>query len=135
METTYFWDTASAEVLDWMNDNLPRESTVLIFPPPNVHTFAWEQRWGRLRADLTFLNLDPPYFAERLALMAGHEPCYLLFQMRQGLYMPRGPGEPQLFARLAESPARFELAPPRVGVRLLAIFDQDDFRRAIALAR
>ncbi len=130
METTYYWDTASSEVLDWMNDNLPRRSTVLIFPPPNVHTFAWEQRWGRLRTDLTFLNLDPPYFAERLALMADQKPCYLLFQMRQGLYMPKGLAEPGLFARLAGLPARFELAPPRIGVRLLAIFDQDDFLRA-----
>ena len=33
MESTYFWDTASADVLEWMNANLPRNSTVLIFPP------------------------------------------------------------------------------------------------------
>jgi Dolichyl-phosphate-mannose-protein mannosyltransferase len=129
METTYFWDSATVDVLDWMNANLPSGSTVLIFPPPNVHTFGWEQRWGRLRQDLVFLNLDQPYFAGRLALMAGKNPCYLLFQMRQGLYMPRtpDPARPDLFVRLADSPARFELAPPRVGVRLLAIFDQQDF--------
>ena len=129
METTYFWDTASAEVLDWMNANLPRDSTVLIFPPPNVHTFTWEQRWGRLRPDLRFLNLDPPFFNERLALLTGRAPCFLIFQMRQGLYLPRSGTKPGLFAHLADAPARFELAPPRVGVRLLAIFDQTDFQR------
>jgi hypothetical protein len=135
METTYFWDTATVDVLSWMNANLPGRSTVLIFPPPNVHTFAWERRWGRLRHDLTVLNLDPPDFASRLALMAGPGPCFLLFQMRQGLYMPRRPGDSDFFARLAESPARYELAPRRVGVRLLAIFDQDDFRRVAESAR
>jgi 4-amino-4-deoxy-L-arabinose transferase-like glycosyltransferase len=130
METTYFWDTASAEVLNWMNDNLPPDSTVLIFPPPNVHTFQWEQRWGRLRGDLTFLNLDGEYSAERLALMDGPGPCYVIFQMRQGLYIPKGPGDPKRYVRLANGPALFELAPPRIGVRLLAIFDQVQYRRS-----
>ena len=130
METTYFWDSATTEVLDWMNDNLPWNSTVLIYPPPNVRTFAWEQRWGRLRPDLRFLNLDPPHTAERLGLMAGRDPCFLLFQMRQGLYMPRSGKSPNVFARLADAPARYELVPPRVGVRLLAIFDRDDYAHA-----
>ncbi len=49
--------------------------------------------------------------------------------------MPRWPGDPDSFARLAESPARYEFAPPRVGVRLLAIFDRADFRRAVESAR
>lgn len=132
METTYFWDAATVEVLDWMNAHLPPDSTVLIFPPPNVLTFGWEQRWGRLRRDLQVLNLDPPSFAERLARMTGDRPCYLLFQMRQGLYMPRGRPGPAPFSRLAEGRALYELAPPRVGVRLLAIFDRADFRRAFA---
>jgi hypothetical protein len=135
METTYFWDAATSEVLDWMNAHLPPKSTVLIFPPPNVLTFAWEQRWGRLRRDLTVLNLDPPDFRRRITLMVDRPPCFLIFQMRQGLYVPRRPGDPDLFARLAESPARYELAPLRVGVRLLAIFDQDDFRRAVESTR
>ena len=130
MESTYFWDTATTDVLDWMNANLPRDSTVLIFPPPNVLTFGWEQRWGRLRSDLRMVNLDPPHFNERLALMTGRAPCFLIFQMRQGLYLPRSGTEPSLFARLADAPARFELKPPSVGVRLLAIFDQADFARA-----
>ena len=131
MESTYFWDPATSEVLDWMNGHLPTGSTVLIFPPPNVLTFGWEQRWGRLRGDLNVLNLDPPFFNERLALMTGPQPCYLIFQMRQGLYLPRWGGEPGPFARLAESPALYELKPPQVGVRLLAIFDRDDFRRVV----
>ncbi len=71
MESTYFWDTATVDVLDWMNAHLPPKATVLIFPPPNIHTFDWEQRWGRLRKDLTILNLDAPDFNERLALMYG----------------------------------------------------------------
>ena len=129
MESTYFWDTATTDVLDWMNANLPRESTVLIFPPPNVLTFGWEQRWGRLRSDLRIVNLDPPHFNERLALMTGRAPCFLLFQMRQGLYLPRAGSHSSLFARLADASARFEWKPPRVGVRLLAIFDQADFER------
>lgn len=131
MESTYFWDSATVDVLDWMNAHLPPKATVLIFPPPNIHTFDWEQRWGRLRTDLTFLNLDAPDFNERLALMYGPAPCYLIFQMRQGLYQPRQPGDLDLFARLADSPALFQLAPARVGVRLLAIFDQDQFRSAV----
>lgn len=131
MESTYFWDSATVGVLDWMNAHLPPKATVLIFPPPNIHTFDWEQRWGRLRTDLTFLNLDAPDFNERLALMYGPAPCYLIFQMRQGLYQPRQPGDPDLFARLADSPALFKLSPARVGVRLLAIFDQDQFRSAV----
>jgi hypothetical protein len=132
MESTYFWDSATSEVLGWMNANLPPNSTVLIFPPPNVLTFGWEQRRGRLRRDLRILNLDPPEFAARLARMSGPDPCYLIFQIRQGLYLPRRPGDPTFFARLAESPALYSLAPPRVsGVRLLAIFDQADFRRAL----
>lgn len=132
MESTYFWDAATRDVLDWMNTHLPPNATVLIFPPPNVHTFDWEQRWGRLRKDLVVLNLDPPEFSDRLNLMLGSRPCYLIFQMRQGLYEPRRPGDNDLFARLAESPALYELAPPRVGVRLLAIFDQDQFRNVVA---
>lgn len=128
MESTYFWDAANQDVLDWMNAKLPSKATVLIFPPPNVLTFGWEQRWGRLRKDLRFLNLDPPDAARRLNLMFEDDPCYLIFQMRQGLYEPRRPGENDFFARLANSPALFELAPARVGVRLLAIFDQSQFR-------
>lgn len=130
MESTYTWDAATVDVLDWMNAHLPAGSTVLIFPPPNVQTFAWEQRWGRLRPDLTLLNLDTPDAGARVAQMLGPRPCFLILQLRQGLYMPRWPGDDDLFARLAEAPARFEVAPPRVGVRLLAIFDRDDFRRA-----
>lgn len=129
MESTYYWDAATAPVLDWMNAHLPRGATVLIFPPPNVRTFEWEQQSGRLRKDLVFLNLDPPNFAERLGRMYGPGPCYLIFQMRQGLYAPRKPGENDPFVRLAEAPALFEQAPERVdGVRLLAIFDSAQFR-------
>lgn len=135
MESTYFWDAATVEVLDWMNAHLPPKATVLIFPPPNIHTFDWEQQWGRLRTDLTVLNLDAPDFNERLGLMYGPAPCYLIFQMRQGLFQPRQPGDPDLFARLADSPALFEVAPARVGVRLLAIFDQDQFRSAVEAGR
>lgn len=135
MESTYFWDTATVDVLDWMNTHLPPKATVLIFPPPNIHTFDWEQRWGRLRKDLNVLNLDAPDFNERLALMYGKAPCYLIFQMRQGLYEPRQPGDPDLFARLADSPALFELAPARVGVRLLAIFDQAQFQAVVESGR
>ena len=128
MESTYFWDAATVEVLDWMNENLPPRAIVLIFPPPNVRTFGWEQRWGRLRPDLDVLNLDGPEFAPRLALMRGDRPCYLIFQIRQGLYL----GQPtDFFARLAEAPARYELAPSRVdGVRLLAIFDRATYEAA-----
>ncbi|WZP00879.1 glycosyltransferase family 39 protein [Isosphaeraceae bacterium EP7] len=127
METTYFWDSATDEVLGWMNANLPRGATVLIFPPPNVLTFGWEQRWGRLRGDLEILNLDGRDFGSRLARMGGSRPCYLIFQMRQGLYV-QPPGRPNYFARLAEAPATYELAPARVdGVRLLAIYDRAAF--------
>ena len=98
------------------------------FNTPDVRTFAWEQRWGRLRQDLNVQNLDPPAFAERLNLMFDTPPCYMIFQMRQGLYAPRRSGDNDLFARLAEAPALYELAPARVGVRLLAVFNQDQFR-------
>ncbi len=97
-----------------------------------MHTFQWEQQWGRLRKDLVMLNLDAPEFAERLSKMYEPRPCYMIFQMRQGLYEPRRPGDNDLFARLAESPAVYELAPARVGVRLLAIFDQAQFRSVSA---
>jgi hypothetical protein len=131
METTYFWDSATDEVIDWMNAHLPRDATVLIFPPPNVLTFGWEQKWGRLRPDLKMLNLDGPDFSRRLALMVGERPCYLIFQNRQGLYMPRTRDASDFFARLAEAPALYELAPARVdGVRLLAIFDRPTFLAA-----
>ncbi len=134
MESTYFWDSANAEVIAWMNRNLPRASTVLIFPPPDVRTFAWEQHWGRLRNDLRFLNLDEPNFVERFKLMAGTQPCFFLFQMRQGLYLPRE-GEPtNPFVSLAEAPATYELVPPQVGIRLLALFDQDKFEKAFEAA-
>ena len=66
----------------------------------------------------------------RLARIWGDRPCVMIFLMRQGLYMPRQPGGPRIMARLAESPALFELAPARVGVRLLAIFDQRQLRAA-----
>ena len=130
METTYYWDAATAEVLDWMNDHLPARTTVLIFPPPDVRTFDWLQRHGRLRRDLRFLNLDPPATFDRLALLNGDEPCVLLFQMRQGLYEPLRPGAPAPFARLADAPALYELAPRRVGVRLLAIFNRAQVAQA-----
>lgn len=120
MESTYFWDTATAEVLDWMNAHLPRDATVLIFPPPNVHTFSWEQRWGRLRRDLRFVNFDDPDFRARVRASNGP---YMIFQMRQGLYLPRFPGQKSRFVPLADAPALFELAPARAGgIRLLAIF-------------
>ena len=131
MESTYFWDTATVELLDWMNQHLPARSTVLISPPPNVRTFAWEQRFGRLRADLKFLNLDAPHTTERMALMEQAAPCFVLFQMRQGLYLRRGKNRDGLIARLASSPAHYELVPPQVGIRLVAIFDQKDFRREL----
>ena len=63
--------------------------------------------------------------------MTGDAPCFLIFQMRQGLYLRNNANEPNLFARLAESPARFDLTPARIGVRLLAIFDRNDFLRAV----
>jgi hypothetical protein len=128
MESTYFWDAATSEVLGWMNAHLPNGSTVVIFPPPNIHTFDWEQRWGRLRPDLHFRNFESLTTAE-FGQLRGNQPWYLLFQMRQGLYMPRMLGDDRFFARLAEAPALFEFAPPRVGIRLLAIFDTADFRR------
>jgi hypothetical protein len=131
METTYYWDAATAEVLDWMNHHLPKRTTVLIFPPPEIHTLAWEQRWGRLREDLVVMNFEPNRFNQQIRLMLEDQPCVLIFQMRQGLYEPRKPGDPTLFARLANARAAFELAPARVGVRLLAIFDQNDFRKVL----
>jgi hypothetical protein len=133
MESTYFWDAATSEVLGWMNDHLPNGSTVVIFPPPNIHTFDWEQRWGRLRPDLRFRNFETLNAAE-IGQLGGNQPWYLLFQMRQGLYMPRSKGDDSFFARLAEAPALFDFAPRRVGVRLLAIFDTADFRRSLEQA-
>ena len=132
MESTYYWDAATVEVLDWMNGHLPEGATVLIYPPPDVRMFDYHRRWGTLRPDLRVLGLDPPYFQPRLALMRGKRPCYLIFLMRQGLYLPRHRGDSDVFARLAEAPSLYSLAPPRVdGVRLLAIFDRDDFRAVV----
>ncbi|WP_435019320.1 ArnT family glycosyltransferase [Tundrisphaera sp. TA3] len=131
METTYFWDSATAEVLGWMNDHIERGATVLIYPPPNVRTFGWEQAWGRLRPDLRMITLEGADAAENLAQMFGPDPHYLIFQNRQGLYMPEEGKAPNLLARLARAPAAYELAPARVdGVRLLAIFDRKSFQAA-----
>jgi hypothetical protein len=123
METTYYWDAATDEVLDWMNANLAPGTTVLIYPPPDVRTFGWLQRHGRLRRDLVFLDLDA---MDRLRMLEGEAPCVVLFQMRQGLYKPGPQRISNLFDRLAEQPARYELAPRRVGVRLLAIFGREE---------
>jgi len=131
MESTYFWDSATSDVLDWMNAHLPRNANVLIFPPPNVHIFEWEQRWGRLRRDLRMLNMDAAEFRQRLALLEGPDPCFMIFQMRQGLYGAREAGQTTPFGRLAESQAVFELAPRNLGVRLLAIFNQSQVRAAL----
>jgi hypothetical protein len=131
METTYFWDAATEEVLDWMNTRLPPGAKIIIFPPPNVRTFGWEQRWGRLRPDLNFLNMDGPDTRNKLALLLGPDPCYLIFLNRQGLYEPARPGDPETFARLAKSPAFYELVPKQVRVRLLAIFTGEQFRAAV----
>jgi hypothetical protein len=48
--------------------------------------------------------------------------------------VPWRKGESKRFLRLAEGPARFELVPPRIGVRLLAIFDQVQYQRATEAA-
>ena len=131
METTYFWDSATDDVLAWIDENVPVGATLLIFPPRDVRVFHWLQDWGKLRRDLRFLNFDPKRMKQQLGLMVGPRPCYLVFQYRQGLFLPREPGTSDLFARLADAPAVFELAPERIGVRLLAIFDRDDFRRFV----
>jgi hypothetical protein len=131
METTYYWDAVGDEVLAWMNARLPQGATVLISPPPDVRTFGWLQRWGKLREDLVFLNLDPPHTHERLLRMVADESTYLIFLVRQGLYMPKEPGRSNLSARLAEAPALYEWAPDRVGVRLLAVFDRATFRAVL----
>ncbi|MFW6124950.1 MAG: ArnT family glycosyltransferase [Pirellulales bacterium] len=134
LETTYYWDAVSDEVIASINANLPRGSKLLIFPPPDVRTFDWLQRWGTLRGDLQVWNLDPPHFNERIGWMLDDEACYLVFLMRQGLYMPRAVGQTDLFARLAEAPAAFELVPQAVGVRLVAIFDRQTFRAVLRRA-
>ncbi len=131
MESTYFWDSATVEVLDWMNTHLPSPSTVLISPAAERPDVPVGTTLGTLRADLKFLNLDAPLHTKRLALMSGPGPCFLLFQMRQGMYLQRGANRADPVARLAESHARYELVPPQVGIRLLAIFDQKDFRREL----
>jgi hypothetical protein len=129
MESTYYWDAANDEVLGWMNAHLPRRATVMIYPPPDVRIFARQQRWGRLRRDLLFLNLDAPNFTKRLEETTGR--CFLIFQLRQGLYYPIPPSDPSFYVRLADSPALYELAPARVGIRLLAIFDEHQFLAAL----
>jgi len=131
METTYYWDAANAEVLGWMDANLPTGATVLIFPPPDVRMFDYHQRWGTLRPDLKMMALDPPHFERRLALMRGKRPCYLIFLMRQGLYLRF-----DFASRLADAPALYSLSPARVdGVRLLAIFDRAQYRAAVGRDR
>lgn len=127
METTYYWDAANNEVLDWMNRDLPVETTVLIFPPPDVRTFEWLQHHGMLRRDLRFLNFKAP---DHYVLIEGQRSCVFLFLMRQGLYMPYGRRAVGMFPILAEGPAMYELAPRRVGVRLLAVFNRKQFNAA-----
>ncbi len=134
METTYFWDAATDEVLQWMNKNLPLNATVLIFPPPNVLTFGWEQRWGRLRRDLKFLNLDTSEGSSAFDRIR-RDPSwkgYMIVMQRQGVIVSPRAGDRSPFIQLADSPALYELAPSRVGVRLLAIFDQDQVRKELA---
>ena len=136
METTYYWDVVNDEVLRWMNENLESGATVLISPPPDVRTFARLQRYGKLRRDLEFLNLDPPRAGEAIARIWGNRPCYMIFLMRQGLYLQARPENRRVIEQLAKAPARFELAPARAGgVRLLAIFDQQQLRAAFETRR
>jgi hypothetical protein len=129
-ESTYYWDAATDDTIDWLNENLPEGATVVIFPPPDVRVFRDWRRFGRLRPDLRFENYD-----EQWDKILGEPGAYVIFQLRQGLYMPRG-ASMGLFARLAESTALYEVKPPAVGVRLLAVFSPEqmrDFLRAEAL--
>ena len=125
-ETTYYWDSATTEVLQWMNRNLPPRATVLIFPPPDVRIFAWQQHQKLLRPDLRFLNFNPQNSRELFQRLETDPNWYLIFQIRQGHYFPKDSSQPSLMANIAEAPARLDWTPANVGTRLLAIFSGAD---------
>lgn len=131
METTYYWDAANQDVLEWMNRNLPRHAVVLIFPYPDVQTFALLQRWGRLRSDLEMVNFNQTRIGDGLQHFLQPRPAYMIFLMRQSLYVPPRAQMTRLFLRLSETPADYELIPPALGVRILAVFNQGQVRQVM----
>jgi hypothetical protein len=53
LETTYYWDAASWETLQYLN-TLPAGTSIGI--PYELHVFTYYQRWGYLRPDLEFIQ-------------------------------------------------------------------------------
>lgn len=131
METTYYWDAVNSDVLDWLNRELPPDSKLILFPPPDVRCFDWYRRWGMLRDDIQVLQFDDPFVMRKLALMIGDSPCYLLFLMREGKFISATGDKYTPFQTIAGEKALFEVVPPALGVRLVAIYDREDFRKRI----
>lgn len=135
METTYYWDAVNRSTLAWMNENLPPGAKVLIFPPPDVRIFQWYQRWRWVRTDLDFQNLDDGQVKAKLALLATRPDYYMLFQRRQGIYAPSKKVSSPLMLELSQSPALYEVKPPQIGVRLAAVFSNQQFAEVAGRSR
>lgn len=125
METTYYWDAVTSDVRQWLDENLPRDATVLIFPPPDVRVFEWYQRFGLLRGDIEWQQFNQPSAAANLTRLRAGGAAGMILLNRQGFFAQNA-----TYARLAAAPATFELVPSQVGVRLLAFLSPEDIRQA-----
>jgi hypothetical protein len=112
MESTYYWDSATSEVVDWLNGRLPRGATLVIAPPPDVRCFDWLQRWGQLRGDLDLVQYDEWFGAGRPA------DVYVILQSREGLIYTY-PG----LSGYARTVGAYDLIPRGINVRVLAVFE------------
>lgn len=129
LDVTYYWDSVTPETLDWMNDQLPYGAKVLIFPPTDVRVFDWYQRWKLLRADLKFINLNDDVIVDELRRFAAFSDHYMILQRRESMYVPAGRNISMMMTEVSHAPAVFEVRPPQLGLRLLAIFDQPTFAK------
>jgi hypothetical protein len=124
MEPTYYWDGLTDEALAWINSNTPPGSKVLFSSYDLSSKEGWHllRQWGRLQPRVS--PLEP-----------GEAQWYVL-QLRPSAYRPYDAwlvdhAKPVYVKRLHDPPL-LRFGPYRLDVPLIAIYDYQDLRRALA---
>ena len=117
LETTYWWDAATDEFFDLLNDDLPPNAAVFVIP--GRPTLAYWQEHGRLRSDIRFVSRPEEF----------NDIAFLILLCRQGKFDPVHSAVPRPPRYTAEqvwdwyhrADAQWRVFAPRAGVPLVII--------------